>query len=155
GDQVRKGATTVCETYECSAWASQNMKMLGSLDKFFFSSLAGITPQLSGYRRVSIRPQPVGDLNYVSATQETVRGRIEVDWKISGVPNNVTEPEKNTVTFYLDVSVPAGVDAKIYVPTLGLSAFSIAESGVYVWKQHAYIPGTSGLHGARHAGDAI
>jgi len=59
GDQVMKGATTVCEVYECNLWLSQNMKLLGSWDKFFYRSLGGIRPSSVGYRRVRIEPQPV------------------------------------------------------------------------------------------------
>ena len=137
GDQVVKGATTVCETYECGPRVSQNMKMFASLDKFFYRNLAGIRPASPGYRRVLIQPQPVGDLKTVTASQRTVRGTVVVDWI------------KGTTSFDLKVTIPAGMEADIDIPKLGLKNVQIAEGGIPVWKSNSYLPGTIGLTGAQ------
>ena len=44
--------------------------------------LAGIAPDPDGpgFRKVLIRPQPVGDLTWARATDESVRGVIRSDW---------------------------------------------------------------------------
>ncbi len=143
GNQVMKGATTVCETYECGPWLSQNMKMFGSMDKFFYHDLAGISRRSPGYRRVLIKPQPVGDLRSVSASQQTVRGVVNVDWV------------KGDTSLDLRASVPAGVEADIAIPKLGLTNLSITESGVTVWRSNAFVPGAAGLTGAEETSDSI
>lgn len=143
GEQVMKGATTICETYECGPWLSQNMKMFGSLDKFFYRDLAGIAPEAPGYRRVLIKPQPVGDLQSVKASQRTVRGDVGVEWI------------KGDTSFDLSVSIPAGMEADIRIPTLGLMSLQIAESGSTVWKSNSFVPGTAGLHSAKAVADSI
>ena len=80
GYQVTKGATTVCETYECGAWLSQNMKMFGSIRQVFYHNLAGINLGSPGYRHILIQPQPVGDLQTASRRARPVRGTITVSW---------------------------------------------------------------------------
>jgi alpha-L-rhamnosidase len=145
GYQITKGATALCETYECNPWLSQNMKMFGSVDKFFYRDLAGIRPETPGYRRVQIAPQPVGDLQSVSASQKTVRGRIRVAW----MKGNIHASSQGTTSFVLNVQIPAGVEADIVVPTFGLRTVSIAESGRSVWQSDRYLPGTPGIVRAR------
>ena len=143
GNQVMKGATTVCETYECGPWESQNMKMFASMDKFFYRNLAGIHPASPGYRRVLIQPQPVGDLKTVTASQRTVRGTVTVDWI------------KGAASFDLKVTIPAGMAADIDIPKLGLNNPRITEGETSVWKSNAYVPGTAGLTGAQADADSI
>lgn len=143
GRQVMMGATTVCATWECNAWDSQNMKMFGSLDKFFYRNLAGIAPASPGYRRVLIKPQPAGDLKFVKATQKTVRGNVSVEWT-----------RKVGTSFDLKVTIPAGMEADIEIPTLGLNNPQIAEGGTAVWN-YAYVPGTPGLTGADATSDSV
>ena len=143
GEQVTRGATTLCESYECSPWLSQNMKMFGSLDKFFYRNLAGIRPTSPGYRRVLIQPQPVGDLKTVTASQRTVRGTVAVDWI------------KGTTSFDLNVTIPAGMEADIDIPEFGLKNVQIAEGGKSVWKSNAYVAGTPGLTSAKVESDSI
>lgn len=137
GQQVMMGATTVCETYECGPWLSQNMKMFTSLDKFLYRDLAGIQLQSVGYRRVLIQPKPVGDLQSVSASQQTVRGVVAVDWF------------RGNTSFDLTVSIPAGMEAEIAIPTLGLMNVQITEGRAIVWKSGAYVLGTVGLASAK------
>lgn len=143
GNQVMKGATTVCETYECGPWLSQNMKMFGSMDKFFYRDLAGISSQSPGYRRVLIKPQPVGDLHTVSASEQTVRGPVSVDWV------------KGDGALDLKVSVPAGIEADVSIPQLGLTDIQITESGHAVWRANAYVNGVAGITGAEATTDSI
>lgn len=143
GHQVINGATTLCETYECGPWLSHNMKMFGSLDHFLYQSLAGIKLASPGYRRVSIHPQPVGDLLSVSALQQTVRGSITVDWV------------RGNKSLGLRVSIPAGMEANIDMPSLGLMNVQITEGRQVVWKSGTYVPGTPGLTGAEADADSI
>jgi alpha-L-rhamnosidase len=143
GHQVMMGATTVCESYECRPSFSQNMKMLGSLDKFFHRNLAGIQSASPGYRRARVAPQPVGDLRHVSATQKTVRGPIAVEWT------------RADASFELEVTIPAGVQADIAVPMLGMRNVQIREGQSPVWESNAYVSGVAGIAGARAEADEI
>jgi len=143
GYQVMQGATALCETYECGPWLSQNMKMFGSADKFFYRNLAGINLGSPGYRRILIKPQPVGDLRSVTASQRTVRGTITVAWV------------KGDTSLDLRVSIPAGTEADISIPKLGLMDLVVTESGTAVWRANAYVPGVPGLTGGTDAPEAI
>jgi alpha-L-rhamnosidase len=143
GNQVTKGATAVCETYECSPWLSQNMKMFGSVDKFLYRNLAGISPAAPGYRRAIIKPQPVGGLRSVMATEQTVRGPITVSWI------------KGDTSLGVKVSIPAGMQADIEIPKMGMMDLSIVEGGKAVWLGNKYTAGTDGISGANDDGDSI
>jgi alpha-L-rhamnosidase len=143
GYQVMQGATAVCETYECGPWLSQNMKMFGSADKFFYRNLAGINLGSPGYRRIVIRPQPVGDLRSVAAAQRTVRGSIKVEWI------------KGDTSLDLNVSIPAGTEADVAIPKLGLTDLIITENGTTVWRANIYVPGVSGITGGTDAPDSV
>jgi len=143
GEQVTKGATAVCESYECAPWLSQNMKMFASFDKFFYRNLAGIAPASPGYRRIRIQPQPVGDLQTVSASVSTVRGAVRVEWR------------KKDTSYDLKVAIPAGTEAEIAVPTLGWTNVTIKEGGQTAWKSNAYVAGIPGLINAKADGESI
>jgi len=143
GQQVLSGATTVCELYECAPWSSQNMKMFGSLDKFFYRNLAGIQPVSPGYRRVLIEPQAVGDLSHVSASQKTVRGEVKVEW------------QRKDGRFQLNVSIPVGMDAVIAVPKLGRAQPQISEGAAAVWASGQFVRGTQGLVSAKADGHSV
>ena len=154
GYQLSTGATTICETYECGRWLSQNMKMFGSLDKFFYHELAGIQIAGPAYRQVRIRPQPIGDLLTVEASQKTVRGTIAVEW-VRGSTYDDMDLDTGPMSFELTVSIPVGVEADIFVPNMGLSRVRVSESSRPVWESNAYISGTAGVTGAKADSDAI
>jgi alpha-L-rhamnosidase len=144
GHQIELGATTVCESYECNAALSQNMKLLASMDKFFYRDLAGIEPENAGYGRVAIHPQPVMDLRRVNATQNTVRGTVSVEWtRDLAARSPSTRP-----LFELSVEIPAGMEATISIPRLGVSNQLITEGGRVVWRHNSYVSGVAGIIGA-------
>lgn len=143
GYQVALGATTLCETLNCEPWLSQNMKMFGSVDKFFYRNLAGIGLGSPGYRHIVIKPQVLGGLRSVSASVDTVRGVVAVEWA------------KGDSSLDLKILIPAGSDADISIPKLGNLDVVVAESGHDIWKGYAYVPGVAGLTGAKDGGDCI
>jgi alpha-L-rhamnosidase len=152
GYQVSKGATTVCETYECSPRLSQNMKMLGSVDKFFYRNLAGIGLGIPGFRRIIIKPQPLGDLRSVSASLQTVRGPIRVEWVRADTSGAIGS---EAYSLDLNVSLPVGTEADISIPKLGLMDVVVTESGKTIWKTNAYIPGAAGLTSGVDTADSV
>jgi len=143
GYQVKLGATTICETYECSPWTSQNMKMFGSLDKFFYRNLAGIQLDSAAYQSVMIRPEPMGDLLSVSASLDTVRGAVSVDWR------------RSATSFDIRVLIPAGMRAVVLLPTRQFRSPQVTEGNRFVWKSGTYVGGVEGVVSAQLRSDLV
>ena len=107
GYMLRSGATTLWETWAFpEVSASRNHPMFGSVDEWFYRSLAGINPMSPGFETILIKPQPTGDLSWVKSSYNSVKGLIRSEWKME---NN---------SFTLDVSVPVNAKAIIYCPSL-------------------------------------
>ena len=134
GEQVARGATTLWETWEGNLEYSFNMKMFGSLEKFFYWDVLGIRGTAPGYGRIEIAPQLVDRLEWARGGVQTVRGYIGVDWcqRDDGVE--------------MAVDIPANCRAEVIVP--GSAAGSICVDGAVVWEKGGYVPGMAGLAGA-------
>lgn len=117
GYQLRRGATSLTEAWDASRHASQNHFMLGQINEWFYHDLAGVQddPSGPGFKRIIIRPAVVGNLTWVRARYDSVRGRIVSEWR------------RNGDQFMLQVTIPANTTANVYVPTV--NAAMVAESG--------------------------
>jgi alpha-L-rhamnosidase len=117
GYQLKMGATSLTEAWDALRSSSQNHFMLGQINEWFFHDLAGIQPDpaLPGFKNIIIKPAIVGDLTQVKASYESVRGRIECEWK------------RNGAELTLDVLVPPNTTALVHVPCR--SAATVRESG--------------------------
>jgi alpha-L-rhamnosidase len=107
GWMLENGATTLWEHWEKEEKIySHNHPMFGSVSEWFYKCLAGIrmSPLLSDKSPILISPNIVGDLKWVRASCNSVRGKIAVKWKHDG--DHLT----------LDVTIPTGVTALIDVP---------------------------------------
>lgn len=106
GYQLRMGATSLTEAWNADPRSSQNHFMLGQIIEWFYHDLAGIggDPSGPGFRRILIRPEPVGDLTWVRASLDSIRGKIISHWKRSGA------------VFELSVTIPANTTATVYMP---------------------------------------
>jgi len=104
GVWARQGATTLFEDWPGAK--SLNHIVFGDIGAWFYKYLAGIQvdPTQPGFKNIIIKPEPVGDLTWVRAEYESVRGRIRSAWRI--------EDKK----FVLDVTVPANCTATVYIP---------------------------------------
>ncbi|MET7683336.1 family 78 glycoside hydrolase catalytic domain [Streptomyces sp. NPDC005423] len=109
GYQVVAGNTTLGESWDGGPGQSQNHFMLGAIDSWFTSRLAGIaqTPDSVGYAELLIDPAVEGGPTSASASYRTPYGRARTDWTRSGD------------RFRLTVDVPAGSTAEIHVPADG------------------------------------
>ena len=118
GYQLKHGATSLTEAWDANPHASQNHFMLGQINEWFYHDLAGIQgdPTGPGFKRIAIRPAVVGDLTWVKAGYESVRGRIASEWRRSGRQ------------FSLQVTIPPNCTADVYVPAD--AAGTVTESGV-------------------------
>ena len=108
------------------------MKLLGSVQKFFYRDLAGIRATAPGFREVAIEPQVVGDLAWAQARVRTIRGEIAVHWR------------RRDNAFELNLTIPGNVTAHLTLPKLGMTQVRLTEGGVPAWntgRQAALLPG--------------
>ncbi len=115
--QLKKGATTMTETWDCYPDWSQNHCMLGHAEEWFYRGLGGIRPDPRGpgFKRFVIAPQVVGGLTSVTVGYRSIYGDITSRW--------TRQDGKLT----LHVTVPTGTTAAIRVPTT--DAASVTEGG--------------------------
>ena len=106
GYMLKKGETSMTESWDANLTTSHNHFMLGQITEWFYHDLAGIAsdPAGPGFKRIIIKPQPVGDLQWAKASYDSVRGKIVSEWKREG--------EK----FTLKVTIPANTTATVFVP---------------------------------------
>ncbi len=122
GYAIKRGATTLWESWDGSeeTQLSRNMKLFGSVGKFFYKEIAGIQTETVGFRRITLRPRCFGEIRWAKASVETVRGRMSVAWK------------RTSETFALEVRVPVGVVVDVYLPKMGGEAVCVLESGCLI-----------------------
>ena len=136
GEQVAKGATTLWEAWEgeTDPQLSYNMKLFGSVQKFFFRDLAGIRRDSPGYATFSVEPQVVGGLAHARAELSTVRGAISASWRRDGG------------TFDLDVAVPPNTRASVRIPKLEeADPLTSPRAGWTVWNRGEPVAGRPGI----------
>ncbi|MBN1908098.1 MAG: family 78 glycoside hydrolase catalytic domain [Pirellulales bacterium] len=116
GYMIKMGATTIWERWDgyvaergpqAYGMNSFNHWAFGSVGEWMWRDLAGINPDDAqpGFKHFSIRPRPVGDLRWVKARYNSIRGPIESAWRIAD--GRLT----------LRVVVPANTTATVWVPT--------------------------------------
>jgi alpha-L-rhamnosidase len=96
---------------------SFNHCAFGSVGEWVWRELAGINPDENqpGYKHFTIRPRPCGDLRWVKARYDSIRGPIVSNWTLEGH------------VFCLDVTIPANTTATVFVPAQNTEA--VTESG--------------------------
>jgi hypothetical protein len=106
GMQLAKGATSLTEAWDAGRDSSQDHFMLGQIQEWFYHDLAGIqnAPGSAGFKKIVIAPQPCGDLQWVDAGYDSVRGKIVSDWR------------RNGGTFTLRVTIPPSTTATVVIP---------------------------------------
>jgi alpha-L-rhamnosidase len=118
GYMLDNGATTLWEHWAGSDNThSLNHPMFGSVSEWFYKALAGISPapDAVGFDHILLRPQPVGDLKWVKASYDSVRGKIVSEWT------------RERGRFDLHVQVPVGTTATVILPIKGQG--EVTESG--------------------------
>ncbi|MCF7976274.1 MAG: family 78 glycoside hydrolase catalytic domain [Phycisphaerae bacterium] len=107
GYQLKKGATSLTEAWD--GGSSQNHFMLGHIMEWFYHDLAGIQcdPAAPGFKKIVIKPSPVGDLTFARASYDSIQGRISVHWS------------RTDRQFTLNVTIPANTTATVTVPSSG------------------------------------
>ncbi len=106
GYQLKKGATSLTESWAALTNVSNNHMMLGHLMEWFYAGLGGIYQDINSvaYEEIIIAPKPVGDIKWVKCSFDSPKGIISSQWKIEGN------------TFILNIEVPENTVAKIIIP---------------------------------------
>jgi alpha-L-rhamnosidase len=123
---VKLGATTIWErwddikpdsTFQDASMNSFNHYAYGAIGDWLYQVVAGIKidPNIPGYKRFHIHPQPGGGLTYARAGYDSMYGLIESSWKL----------EKES--FDLTATIPANTEGVIYLPAQ--STADITEGG--------------------------
>ena len=123
GYMIEEGATTLWERWEKlegEGMNSHNHIMLGSIDAWFYRTIAGLAPAEPGWKRIRVKPHILGDLTYATATVKTVRGEVSVSW------------EKKGSTLSMSVSIPANAMADVSVPILSPNS-TVKEGDTLIW----------------------
>jgi alpha-L-rhamnosidase len=104
GYWIEQGATTTREGW--IHFGSHNHPMFGGGLVWFYRKLAGMQadPEMPGYRHIIFRPQPAGEMDFVKYLNNTARGKTGINWENTGK------------TFSMDVTIPVGSQATVYVP---------------------------------------
>jgi hypothetical protein len=118
GFQLKRGATSLTESWPALRYVSNNHMMLGHLMEWLYSGIGGIRQAEGavGFQKIIIDPQPVGDLTWAEVSHLCILGEIFCRWEISGK------------SYTLDVSIPVGATADVYfkgksVGTIGSGKF--------------------------------
>jgi len=106
GYQLKKGATSLTESWAALSNVSNNHMMLGHLMEWFYSGLGGIYQDANSiaYRDIIIAPKPVGDIKWVKCSYNSPQGIILSEWEF--IEN----------TFSLTIDIPKATSAKIILP---------------------------------------
>ncbi|MCA5004709.1 alpha-L-rhamnosidase [Sphingobacterium bovistauri] len=120
GYMIENGATTIWELWNGNSahpkMNSQNhVMMLGDLMVWYYENLAGIKSKENAFQTIEMKPELVGDLNFVNATYQSLYGQIDSKWK------------KTKNDFQWEIAIPVNATAVIYIPTSSVA--SIYESG--------------------------
>jgi alpha-L-rhamnosidase len=103
--EMMKRFNTMCEFWTLKQ--SHNHVMMGSIDAWFYKTLAGIQIQESdpAYKTIVIKPFLADGLTRSSGYTYTLRGTVGCDWEL------------NDTGFRMNVKVPFNCKAIVYVPS--------------------------------------
>jgi alpha-L-rhamnosidase len=120
GMQLAKGKTSLTEAWD--GGSSQDHFMLGQIQEWFYHDLAGIqnAPGSAGFKHIVINPQPVGDVTWVKASYNSIRGKIGSDWK------------RDSGKFTLNVTIPPNTTATVFVPAKSPEALTKTEGATFL-----------------------
>jgi alpha-L-rhamnosidase len=126
GYMLSENATTLWERWEKLSGRgmnSHNHIMLGSVDAWYYKTLAGIEPVEAEWRRIRFAPHPVENLTWASAWVDTVLGRAAISWEMSRDPG--------TELLEVAIEVPAGATADVILPARAQATLVEGESTIY------------------------
>lgn len=114
--EIEQGATTIWEDWEGNV--SRNHYSPGTVCQWLFDTAAGI--RVAGVNHFQIVPQPGGSLTEVSASYQSIYGKVSVAWV------------KNDGKIQYDVEIPANTSAELI---LSAGKRRILTSGCYCFEE--------------------
>jgi alpha-L-rhamnosidase len=95
--------------------------MFGSVSQWFYNWLGGIQPHPDavGFDRIIIAPQIPNDLQWVNCSYDSIRGKITSNWR------------KNGNSLIMDIEIPVGAEAAVYLPYKNKTEIRNIQSGKY------------------------
>jgi hypothetical protein len=120
GYQLKRGATSLTESWAALGSVSNNHLMLGHIMEWFYSELGGIQQESSSiaYKHIVIKPCIVGNITSAITSFESPYGTIRTEWK------------KGSNSFNIKIQIPENTTALVYLPEAGNS--SVFESGMSI-----------------------
>lgn len=113
GYQLEKGATALTESWQALPSVSNNHLMLGHIQEWFWSGLAGIRQKAN---KIEIHPQFLDSIDWVKSDFESSFGRVVSNWKKSA-----------DGSLMMDITIPVNTTATIHFPNNNLA--TATESG--------------------------
>jgi alpha-L-rhamnosidase len=123
---IDNGATTIWERwdgyvrgrgFQDAGMNSFNHWAFGAVGEWMWRNIVGINPDdaYPGWKRFYVSPKPGGGVTWAKGRFESIRGTIVCEWRLDGG------------RFDLQVTIPPGTSATVFVPTTDPAA--LAESG--------------------------
>jgi hypothetical protein len=118
GFQLKKGATSLTESWAALEKVSNNHWMLGHLMEWFYAGVGGIRQVANGvaFNQLEINPSPVDGIPSATTNFNTSYGKVSTDWV------------KTVKGFKIKISIPVNTAANVYLPASSSSA-TILEGG--------------------------
>ncbi len=104
---MREGATTLWERWEpiyCEGMNSHNHIMLGSIDEWFYTYVAGLSPLAPGWREIALAPAYLEKIEHASAAVSTPYGETIIGW------------ERDNDNVIVTTTIPSGADGYLFLP---------------------------------------
>ncbi|MDD4191972.1 MAG: family 78 glycoside hydrolase catalytic domain [Mangrovibacterium sp.] len=116
GFQLKKGATSLTESWPALENVSNNHLMLGHLMNWFYAGIGGIsqTGESVAYKEIVIKPETVGDISWAKTSFQSPYGKIQSNW------------QKTDGKFFLQIVIPANTTAFVHLP---VNAGSVVKEG--------------------------
>jgi alpha-L-rhamnosidase len=127
--EIKLGATTVWERWNSvnadgsissTGMNSLNHYAYGSIVEWLWRYVAGINPDLPGFRKVIIKPVPHWDLKYANVGYRSPAGTYKVYWRVI-----------DETHFSLSVTVPFGCEARLELPFVSTEKNTALTSGEF------------------------
>ena len=119
---INNGATTTWERWNSysieDGFNSEGMNSLnhyayGTVSRWFYEGILGITPSEAGFKRIRIEPQFNQKLTTASGYYDTPQGKVAVEWRI------------NNSQLVMAVTIPKNTTADIVLPAESASEVTI------------------------------